>query len=129
MIVFFVYWEYLWKLLFHFIAVRRLVQERGIEPLFNKVGFHHSNSRCINATPYFNSRFIDRCLPQPLLHIVPTTVSVRYIYLLRSEFGTVGDSPLSISPYCLYRRTQPLILSCNILSVFMCIPIQARATS
>ena len=106
MIVFFVYWEYLWKLLFHFIAVRRLVQERGIEPLFNKVGFHHSNSRCMNATPYFNSRFI-----RPLL----ATASPAYLSLLPSEFRLyylpssglsqlsfedliTCDSPLSISP-------------------------------
>ena len=70
----------------------------------------------------------NRCLPQPLLLIIPTTVPVRYIYLLRSEFGTVGDSPLSISPYCLYRRTQPLILPGDILSGFKCIPLPANTT-
>ena len=108
MIVFFVfvYWEYLWKLLFHFIAVRRLVQERGIEPLFNKVGFHHSNSRCINATPYFNSRFIRPLLataPPAYLSLLPS--EFRLYYLPSSGLSQLSfkdlitcDSPLSISP-------------------------------
>ena len=74
------------------------MQERVIEPLFNKVGFHHSNSRCINATPYFNSRFI-----RPLLATAPPA----YLSLLFSKFGTTQlsfedlitcDSPLNISP-------------------------------
>ena len=88
------------------------------------------------ATPYFNSRFI-----RPLL----ATASPAYLSLLPSEFRLyylpssglsqlsfenliICDSPLSISPYCLYRRTQPLILPGDILSGFKCIPLPANTT-